>query len=196
MSNIIAFKYFDDALAQQTTTPVHGSAEAAGVDIFPLGSEAGGIPTDCVYVILPGQTRVIRTNLCVRIPSGYYGRLAPRSSVSLRGLIINGGVIDADYRGELKVCVLNASKEPETVDSRKAICQLIIEHCIIVGGVKIVTTLDETARGDKGFGSTDIIDSIPESKRQKLEERMTKQLLECEHCSPCIIHTPRQLSLD
>lgn len=238
MSNILAFKYVDLKYAAVTQTPRHGSAQAAGVDLWALNPVAidTGVNDEFLHHVYPYQTKLLYTNLSVRIPDGHYGRIAPRSSVSLKGLIINAGVVDSDYRGEIKICVLNPTNEVISLDLSKPVAQLIIEHCIIVGGVKMVTTLDETERGDKGFGSTDInpedqynnpgkwvnairaeverqpgwLNDIPESKRQKLEERvslcdsclnMRKFVLtgRCRTPTQCTCPTPQpapELSLD
>lgn len=103
-----------------------------------------------------GKT-LVGTGLMVAIPAGHYGRIAPRSGFSWNHMIsVAAGVIDPDYRGELKVMLFNHSDfDCHIFKQFEAIAQLIVEKAA-TPEVQEVLYLDETERGEKGFGSTDI----------------------------------------
>jgi len=95
----------------------------------------------------------VQIGLAVAVPDGSYGRIAPRSGLATRGITVDAGVIDADYRGEVKVLLVNHGKLDYEVKIGERIAQLVVEridnqHWIEVDG------LDETERAGKGFGST------------------------------------------
>lgn len=123
----------------------------AGYDLFAL--EDGKIE--------PGQRVMIRTGLAFAIPPGYYGRIAPRSGLALKhGIDILAGVVDANYRDEIRVIAINTTggydAQTKTFEykAKDAIAQMIIEVAKNFP-VKEVDTLDETTRNLQGFGSTD-----------------------------------------
>ena len=106
--------------------------------------------------VMPGGRTLVDTELSIEIPSGHYGRLAPRSGLAVkRGINIGAGVIDADYRGKLAVVVFNHSNELFDVRSGDRIAQLIIEK-ISTPEVEEVDEHTATKRGDGGFGSTGV----------------------------------------
>ena len=77
-----------------------------------------------------GRRHLFKTGLSLAIPSGYYGRVAPRSGLALKkGIDVMAGVIDADYRGELGVILINLGEEPVQINAGDKIAQLIIENC-------------------------------------------------------------------
>jgi len=138
--DVLSFK----RLSPLATLPKRGSSSAAGLDIYSIETIS----------IAPKQRLLVRTGLAVAIPEGFYGRLAPRSGLATKqGVDVLAGVIDSDYRGE--VCCLLHNTGDETVDlpEESKICQLIIER-IILPAPTWVNDLDETHRGDGGFGST------------------------------------------
>ncbi len=105
-------------------------------------------------VLAPRERYLYGTGIAVEIPEGYVGLVWERSGLSNNhGLSILGGVIDSSYRGEIKVGLLNNSREPYTVHAGDKIAQLLIQP---VERVEIEETdqLHDTTRGDKGFGST------------------------------------------
>jgi len=105
--------------------------------------------------ILSGDHSCIQTGISVAIPPGHYGRIASRSSLSLRhGIEVGAGVIDTDYRGEILVVLYNHGFENYTIKKGDKIAQLILEK-IITPEVVQVDELDDTVRGFGGFGSTD-----------------------------------------
>lgn len=125
--------------------PTRGSDEAAGYDLYSYESET----------ITPNKIKLIDTGISIRVPEGTYGRIAPRSSVSKKGILINAGVIDRDYRGPVKVMVHNLSNNDYVINKNDRIAQLILEQ-IKTPPVELVEELDDTERGDGGFGSTGV----------------------------------------
>ena len=130
-------------LSPGAIAPTRGSAGAAGYDLYANEDVTIG----------EGEFTPVSTGVAVAIPPGYYGRIAPRSGLTAKyGIIIGGGVIDKDYRGELKVlmsCLFGMYK----VSRGERIAQLILEK-ITTPELEIVTSLDDTDRGSDGFGST------------------------------------------
>ena len=132
-------------LSPGAIAPTRGSAGAAGYDLY--------ANEDAVIRCL--QFTPVSTGVSVAIPSGYYGRIAPRSGLAAKhGIIIGGGVIDEDYRGELKVLIASITGFHD-VRKGDRIAQLIIEK-IATPELEIVDSLDDTDRGESGFGSTGI----------------------------------------
>lgn len=108
-------------------------------------------------VLAPFERRLIATGLAIAIPEGYAGFVQPRSGLALReGLSMANtpGLIDAHYRGELKVVAVNLdAKNPITISKGERIAQLVIQKVPVVELVE-VEELDETDRGEGGFGSS------------------------------------------
>lgn len=130
--------------------PLRGSSYAAGYDIY------AAEPED--IVIAPHRTRRIRTGLAMEIPGGCFGGLVARSGVATkRGLRLAQGlaIIDSDYRGEILVPIHNDTDLPQTIQRGERICQLIIMP-YVTADFQLVDSLDETERGEGGFGSTGI----------------------------------------
>lgn len=131
-------------------SPIHklrrGSAQASGLDL----------PVRLGVSLAPGRTVRIPTGVQVAIPEGLEGQVRPRSSAAARGLLIHLGTIDADYRGEIEVVVTNLSGEWAAID--KPIAQLVI--CPVARpSIEYVEKLNDTTRGEGGFGSSDVIAS-------------------------------------
>ena len=132
-------KTVDDAII-----PTYGSAEAAGMDLYATQS----------YALDPGKRAMIGTGISVAIPIGYYGRVSPRSGLAWQnGIDVLAGVIDSDYRGEIKVILLNTGLVTHFISKGDRIAQMIIAP-VTQGNWNVVADLDETARGAGGFGST------------------------------------------
>ena len=130
-------------LSPGAVAPTRGSAGAAGYDLYANED----------VIIGEGDFTPVSTGVTVAIPPGYYGRIAPRSGLAAKhGVIIGGGVIDEDYRGELKVLMSRLFGMYE-VSRGERIAQLILEK-ITTPELEIVTSLDDTDRGSDGFGST------------------------------------------
>ena len=104
----------------------------------------------------PRQRRLIPTGVAMAIPAGYVGLIHPRSGLAARhGVTVlnTPGTIDADYRGEIKVCLINHGKSPRTITNGDRIAQLLIQKVELPAFTE-VDNLDTTQRGDGGFGST------------------------------------------
>lgn len=111
---------------------------------------------DADIVLAPGAREAIPTGLAFALPAGYEMQVRPRSGLAYRHgvTVINApGTIDADYRGEVKVLLTNLGDEPYTVRRGERIAQLIVAP-VSQASLRLESILDETARGDGGFGST------------------------------------------
>lgn len=131
-------------LMKDAVVPTRGSTLAAGYDLY--CSED--------VVLMPGLNRV-RTGVAIAVPEGTYGRIADRSSMALKSLHVMAGVIDADYRGEVVVIIFNHSNTSHTFGKGSRVAQLILEKIVSVPVIQ-VTSLDNTDRGESGFGSTGV----------------------------------------
>ena len=128
--------------------PAYGSDDAAGADLRAL--------IDGPVTIAPGETVMLHTGLAFAIPQGYVGLVFARSGMaSKRGLAPANkvGVIDADYRGELMVALHNHGGVPQVVEDGDRVAQLVIVPYLTAQFTQ-VDKLDDTRRGDGGFGST------------------------------------------
>ena len=128
--------------------PTYGSAEAAGADLYACLEEA--------LVIEPGESAWISTGLAMEIPKGYAGLIYARSSMGIkRGLAPANkvGVIDSDYRGEVKVVLLNHGKTAQMIEPYERIAQLVVTPVLTLP-FEETDDLSDTNRGDGGFGST------------------------------------------
>lgn len=132
-------------LSNNAVEPVrHG----AGLDIF---IPANGYPVTCV----PHIVTIIDTQLACQIPDQYYGQLALRSSVGQQGLVLLGGVIDSDYRGPIKVMLINCTDSPVVLTSGTRFAQLLVIPILTPQPLLVQPhELTATSRGSKGFGST------------------------------------------
>ena len=126
--------------------PFRATATAAGIDFYSDNTRRE---------IEPGRPIIIPLNYVVQIPDGYYGQLAIRSSLAARGLLLLGGVIDSDYRGEVKAIVVNTSTVPYVLDAGTRFCQMLVLP-VSNASLELVTRLGETRRGTGGFGSTNV----------------------------------------
>ncbi len=129
--------------------PSYQTALAAGMDV------RAWLPAGPV-TLRPLQRELLGTGLRVELPAGYEMQVRPRSGLALKqGLTVlnSPGTIDADYRGEVKVLLVNLSEEPQTIHDGDRIAQLVVaRHETIVW--EVTDELTETARGEGGYGST------------------------------------------
>jgi dUTP pyrophosphatase len=135
-------------LRADAKTPTYGSAAAAGADLY--------ICCDQETTIAPGETVLLPTGIAVAIPENHVGLIFARSSLGTkRGLAPANkvGVIDSDYRGEVKIALHNHSGEPQTLLPYERAAQLVVVPCVHVD-YEESDTLDDTDRGEGGFGST------------------------------------------
>ena len=141
-------------LDERATLPTYHSELAAGLDLAAC-LPRGEIGTDRV-TIEPGMIAKIPTGVALAIPAGYEGQVRPRSGLSTKhGITVpnSPGTIDADYRGELFVALMNLQREPFEITHGMRVAQLVIAP-VAHADVIVVEELDETARGTGGFGST------------------------------------------
>ena len=128
--------------------PTYGSAEAAGADLYAC--------LDQPVTIAPGETAWIPTGLSLEVPKGCAGLIYARSSMGVkRGLAPANkvGVIDSDYRGEIRVVLFNHGKTTQTVENGERIAQFLITP-VLTPAYMEVDELSNTGRGTGGFGST------------------------------------------
>lgn len=140
----MATKLFVKILDESAKLPTRGSEQSAGYDLYSTQDQ----------IIHANGKGLIKTGIAVKIPNGYYGRIAPRSGMSWKNHTdIGAGVIDADYRGELGIVLFNHSKQDLLIHKHDRVAQLIIEK-IATPDIIQVDELDNTNRGENGYGST------------------------------------------
>jgi dUTP pyrophosphatase len=130
--------------------PAYQTAGAAGLDLCAAVAEP--------VVIQPGDRQFVRTGIAIALPDGYEAQVRPRSGLALRhgiGIVNSPGTVDADYRGEIGVVLVNHGREPFTVKAGDRIAQMVIA-AVARAEVVLVDTLDDTERGARGYGSTGV----------------------------------------
>lgn len=133
-------------LSEYATLPTKGSSLAAGYDLYAAAD----------YTVKARGKEMVRTDLSILLPSGTYGRVAPRSGLAWKHSIdVGAGVIDEDYRGPLNVILFNFGDLDFEIKRGDRVAQLICEKIQQTYLVE-VGDLDITDRGDKGFGSTGV----------------------------------------
>ncbi len=135
-------------LNPEAVIPTLGSKSAAGADLYSAEKED--------VVIMPGETKFIGTGLAVEIPEGYVGLVYARSGLACkRGLAPANkvGVIDSDYRGEVKVALHNHGSEAQKVEKGERIAQMVVAP-YLSAVYEEAEELSDTERGEGGFGST------------------------------------------
>ena len=125
--------------------PTRGSDDAAGLDLY----------ANQTLSIQPQQRELVPTGIKIKLPAGTYGRIAPRSGLSLKGIDVAAGVVDRDFRGEVKVVLVNNGSTSFTITQGDRIAQLVLER-IATADVELVETVGDTSRGTQGFGSTGV----------------------------------------
>lgn len=123
--------------------PQYGHTGDAGLDLF----------SSIAFVLEKGQVEAIPSGIKVAIPDGYVGLIWDKSGVSLKGVHRLAGVIDSGYRGEVKVVMINLSDKPFAIDKGMKIAQMLVQPITMVRVVE-AEDLDNTSRGEGGFGST------------------------------------------
>ncbi len=141
---VIAVKKLDE----NAVVPTYGSEYAAGADLYAVA--------DGEIVFQPGETKFVRTGLAMEIPEGYAGLIYARSGLACkRGLAPANkvGVVDSDYRGEVMVALHNHSNTEQRISAGERIAQLVVAPFLKASFAE-TETLNETVRGEGGFGST------------------------------------------
>jgi dUTP pyrophosphatase len=134
--------------AEGLSLPEYATQQSAGVDLVAACEED--------VVIEPFQRQLIKTGIAIALPEGYEAQIRPRSGLALKNgitVLNTPGTIDADYRGEIGVILINMSQEAFTVTRGMRIAQMVIA-AYSQASFEQVSQLDETERGTGGFGST------------------------------------------
>ena len=133
--------------------PAYETELAAGMDL------RAAVPEDAPVSLAPGERQAVPTGLAFALPPGFEGQVRPRSGLAARHGITTlntPGTIDADYRGEVKVILINLGQEPVTIRRGDRIAQLVVAP-VVQAEWQEVDALDATARGAGGFGSTGVV---------------------------------------
>ena len=136
--------------AEGLPLPAYETAQAAGMDL------RAAVPEDEPLVLHPGSRFPVPTGLAFALPPGFEGQVRPRSGLAFKSGVTclnTPGTVDADYRGEVKVILINLGEEAVTIRRGDRIAQLVIAPVVQAGWAE-VASLDETVRGSGGFGST------------------------------------------
>lgn len=132
--------------------PRYQTPGSAGMDL------PAALPGDAPVTLQPGAWQLIPTGLAIALPEGYEAQIRPRSGLAAKfgiSCVNTPGTIDADYRGEIHVNLINHGREPFVVKRGERIAQMIIAP-VVQAVLEPVDTLDDTARGAGGFGSTGV----------------------------------------
>ncbi|HEY4223307.1 MAG TPA: dUTP diphosphatase [Myxococcota bacterium] len=135
-----------DGAARQLLMPRRATAGAAGFDLVAART----------LVLAPGKRALVETGVALAIPPGCEGQVRPRSGLALKHGVTclnSPGTIDADYRGEVKVLLVNLGEEPVAIERGMRIAQIVFA-AVAHAELDVVTALDDTARGAAGFGSS------------------------------------------
>jgi dUTP pyrophosphatase len=135
-------------LREGTSLPKYQTDHSAGLDLCACIDED--------ITLMPGERILIPTGISIELPDGYEAQVRPRSGLAINhGITVlnSPGTIDPDYRGEVKVILINLSKEPFTIKNGMRIAQMVISKFERVE-IQVVEELSQTMRGGGGFGST------------------------------------------
>jgi dUTP pyrophosphatase len=146
----IEFSWLDPDTDRDLVLPAYHSELASGMDVCAAVTE----PT----AIEPGEIRLINTGFAVALPPGYELQVRPRSGLAVKygiGIINSPGTIDADYRGEVKIGLINHGRLPYTVRRGDRIAQLVLAP-VVRAALTVVDQLEATSRQDGGFGHTGV----------------------------------------
>ena len=128
--------------------PAYATSQSAGMDL--------SAAIDTPLILGPGERTLVPTGLAIALPEGYEAQIRPRSGLAAKNgvtVLNTPGTIDADYRGEIKVILINHGKEPFAIERGMRIAQMIIAR-YEQAAWSVVESLEETERGAGGFGST------------------------------------------
>jgi len=140
------------AHGQGLELPRQQSSGAAGIDLMAALAESEAL------TLAPGQRALVPCGFAMALPQGYEAQVRPRSGLAAKfGVTVlnSPGTIDADYRGEIKVILINLGQEPFTIRRGDRIAQMVVAP-VVRPEFSVEERLDETDRGDAGFGSTGI----------------------------------------
>jgi len=134
--------------SEDISLPAYMTDQSAGMDICAAVTEE--------TIIMPGQRRKIPTGISIALPEGYEAQIRPRSGLAINQgitLLNSPGTIDADYRGEIALIVINHGSEPFAVTRGMRLAQMVVQKILRVDWVES-SKLESTARGAGGFGHT------------------------------------------
>jgi len=144
----IKFSWLDSENAGNLQLPTYHSALASGMDVAAAVTEP--------VQLAPGEIKMIPTNFAVAIPPGFEIQVRPRSGLAIKHgvTVINSpGTIDADYRGEVRIGLINHGSEPYTIQRGDRVAQLVV-GAVQKADLQVVEELDKTVRQEGGFGHT------------------------------------------
>lgn len=118
------------------------------------GDQGWDIRANIDTVLNPSETKLIDTGLFFEFREGLYADVRARSGISSKGILCHTGLVDSDYRGEIKVCMTNLSNVPYDIKKGDRIAQLVFGKEVLVEPIKADEIDTDTSRGDKGFGSS------------------------------------------
>jgi dUTP pyrophosphatase len=130
--------------------PAYETAQSAGMDL------RAAVPEGQPLTLSPGQRAMVETGLAIALPLGFEAQVRPRSGLAAKHGVTclnSPGTVDADYRGEVKVILINLGQDPFIIKRGERIAQMVIAP-VTQASFEVVASLDETARGTGGFGST------------------------------------------
>ena len=148
MSVSVLIQPLHPKLGREVPLPARMTASSAGLDI--------AAAVDAPVTLAPGERAMIPCGFAMAIPDGFEAQMRPRSGLATKHgvtLLNCPGTIDADYRGEVKVILINHGREPFVVETGMRIAQMVVAP-VTMPTVEVVTSLTATARGASGFGST------------------------------------------
>ncbi len=143
MANSIKVKLINE----KARFPEYAHEGDAGLDLFSIES----------VIINPGESKLIHTGIAIELPRGTEAQIRPKSGLALKNqvTVLNSpGTIDSNYRGEIRIILINHGRKPFVVEKGMKIAQMIIKPVLYVD-IKKVEELTDTIRGERGFGSTD-----------------------------------------
>ncbi|NBC27250.1 MAG: dUTP diphosphatase [Bacteroidetes bacterium] len=136
--------------ASDLPLPAYETEDSAGMDLRAALPEPAELK--------PGERMLVPTGLKMSLPRGYEAQIRPRSGLAFKHgitMLNTPGTIDSDYRGEVKLLAVNLGDEPFTITHGDRIAQMVIAP-VVQADIREVSTLDETVRGEGGFGSTGV----------------------------------------
>jgi dUTP pyrophosphatase len=145
---VIQLKYLHPERDADIPLPRYMTPHAAGMDICAA--------IDDTLTIDPGRIALVPTGLAIALPHGYEAQVRPRSGLAVKhgiSVVNSPGTIDSDYRGEVKVGLINLSQTPYSLRRGERIAQMVIQR-VAQARIRLVAELDETQRNSGGFGST------------------------------------------
>ncbi len=150
MSGVIKVEIRQLPHGEGLALPAYQSADAAGLDLL------AAVPETAPLILLPGEHALVPTGLAVALPAGYEAQVRPRSGLAARHAVTvlnSPGTIDADYRGEISVILINHGDAPFAIRRGERIAQMVIAP-VVRADLVPVASLSTTNRGSGGFGST------------------------------------------